>query len=307
MAGQIIKRGDKTWLVRVFTGRDGNGKRCYRNKTIKGKKKDAETYLSATLTQISTGTFVEPLKLTVGEYLDKWLTTAAKPHLRERTFDDYSAKLESYVRPRIGAQRLSDLRPLDVQALYSKMAERDLSPRTIRYTHAILSSALKQAVRWNMLPRNPCDAVDLPRLERKEMQALSPNEVTKFLSAAQDDEYGTLFAFAIATGMRPEEYLALKWSDVDLDSRTATVTRTIVWRKGGGWYFGEPKTTRSRRTSNALPGNHQNSGRGRSRSRLACGQHRSAQQGNNTTAAHLRSHATPARSRHRIRPHRKQT
>ena len=116
MAGQIIKRGDKTWLVRVFTGRDGNGKRCYRNKTIKGNKKDAETYLSATL-QISTGTFVEPLKLTVGEYLDKWLTTAAKPRLRERTFDDYSSKLETYVRFRIGAQRLSDLRPLDVQTL----------------------------------------------------------------------------------------------------------------------------------------------------------------------------------------------
>jgi integrase len=248
MAGQIIKRGDKTWLVRVFTGRDGNRKRHYRNKTIKGNKKDAEAYLSATLTQISTGTFVEPLKLTVGEYLDKWLTTAAKPRLREQTFDDYSAKLESYVRPRIAAQRLADLRPLDIQTLYSKMAERNLSPRTIRYTHAILSSALKQAVRWNMLPRNPCDAVELPRLERKEMQALSPNEVTKFLSAAQDDEYGTLFAFAIATGMRPEEYLALKWSDVDLDARIATVTRTIVWRKGGGWYFGEPKTTRSRRT-----------------------------------------------------------
>jgi integrase len=194
--------------VRVFTGRDGNGKRD-RNKTIKGNKKDAETYLNATLTQISTGTFVEPLKLTVGEYLEKWLTTAAKPRLRERTFDDYSAKLESYVRPRIGAQRLSDLRPLDVQALYSEMAERDLSPRTIRYTHAILSSALKQAVRWNMLPRNPCDAVELPRIERKEMQALSANEVTKFLCAAQDDEYGTLFAFAIATGMRPEEYLPL--------------------------------------------------------------------------------------------------
>jgi integrase len=248
MAGQIIKRGDKTWVVRIFTGRDANGKRSYMNKTIRGNKKDAETYLNTTLTEISTGTFVEPVKLTVGEFLDKWLAIAAKPRLRERTYDDYSAKLESYVRPRIGAQRLSDLRALDIQAMYSCMTERKLSARTIRYTHAILSSALKQAVRWNMLARNPCDAVELPRMERKEMHALSPNEVTKFLCAAQDGEHGTLFAFAIATGMRPEEYLALKWSDVDLDARTATVTRTIVWRKGGGWYFGEPKTTRSRRT-----------------------------------------------------------
>ncbi len=248
MAGQVIKRGDKTWVVRIFTGRDGKGKRRYLNKTVRGNKKEAETYLSTTLAQISTGTFVEPLKLTVGEYLDKWLATAAKARLRERTHDDYSAKLESYVRPRIGTQRLSDVRPLDVQGIYSAMADRKLSPRTIRYTHAILSSALKQAVRWNMLARNPCDAVELPRMERKEMQALSPNQVVNFLCAAKDDEYGALFAFAVATGMRPEEYLALKWSDLDFDGRTATVTRTLIWRKGGGWYFGEPKTTRSRRT-----------------------------------------------------------
>lgn len=85
-------------------------------------------------------------------------------------------------------------------------------------------------------------------MERKEMQALSPTDATTFLNAAQDDEHGTLFAFAIATGMRPEEYLALKWTDIDLEGRAATVSRTLVWRKGGGWYFGEPKTTRSRRT-----------------------------------------------------------
>ncbi len=71
---------------------------------------------------------------------------------------------------------------------------------------------------------------------------------SRFLSAACEDEYSALFAFAVATGMRPEEYLALKWSDLDLEARIATVTRTLVWRKGGGWYFGEPKTARSRRT-----------------------------------------------------------
>jgi len=248
MAGQIIKRGDNTWLVRIFTGRDAQGKRRYLNKTVRGTKKDANTYLSNTLAAMSTGAFVEPVKLTVDEYLNKWLELAAKPRLRERTLDDYSEKLNRYVRPVIGAQRLSDVRSLDVQAVYSTMADRSLSPRTIRYTHAILASAFKQAVRWNMLLRNPCDAVELPRLERKEMQALSPEEVARFLNAAAEDEHTALFALAVATGMRPEEYLALKWTDVDLEARTATVTRTLVWRKGGGWYYGEPKTTRSRRT-----------------------------------------------------------
>ena len=248
MAGQIIRRGENTWLVRIFTGRDARGKRRYVNKTIRGTKKEANAYLSGTLTAMSTGTFIEPVKLTVDEYLDKWLAIAAKPRLRERSFDDYSEKLARYVRPVIGLQKLSDVRSLEVQSIYTTMAGRRLSPRTIRYTHAILRSALKQAVKWNMLMRNPCEAVELPRMERKEMHALSPEEASRFLAAAVKDEYNALFAFAIATGMRPEEYLALKWSDVDVDARTAVVARTIVWRKGGGWQYGEPKTARSRRT-----------------------------------------------------------
>lgn len=248
MAGQIIKRGEKTWLVRVFMGRDATGKRRYTNKTIKGNKKDAETYLNSTLNKISTGNYVEPVKLTVNEYLDQWLATAAKVRLRERTHADYVEKLDRYMRPLIGNLRLPDVRPLDVQSVYTAMAGRKLSARTIRYTHAILHAAFRQAVRWNMLARNPCEAVELPRMERKEMQAFSPEEAGRFLSAADKDDHAALFAFALATGMRPEEYLALKWSDIDLVPRTATVARTLVWKKGGSWDFGEPKTLRSRRT-----------------------------------------------------------
>ena len=105
----------------------------------------------------------------------------------------------------IGSQKLADVRSLDVQSVYGAMAGRNLSPRTIRYTHAILGSAFKQALKWNMLQRNPCDGVELPRMERKEMQALSPQEVTRFLSAAAEDNHSALFGFAVATGMRPEE------------------------------------------------------------------------------------------------------
>ena len=128
------------------------------------------------------------------------------------------------------------------------LGEKELSARTVRMTHAVLSSAMKQAVRWHMLQRNPCEFVDLPRMARKEMQALSPEEASRFLEAAREDKLGIVLSFALATGMRPEEYLALKWSDLDIHAGTATVRRTLIWRKGGGWYFGEPKTSRSRRT-----------------------------------------------------------
>jgi integrase len=99
-----------------------------------------------------------------------------------------------------------------------------------------------------MLARNPCEAVELPRMARREMQAFSPEEATRFLTAAAEDAHVTVFAFALSTGMRPEEYLALKWSDLDLLKGAAMVQRTLIWRKGGEWYYGEPKTARSRRT-----------------------------------------------------------
>lgn len=80
------------------------------------------------------------------------------------------------------------------------------------------------------------------------MQALSPEEVKHFLDAAQQDRFGVLFTFALVTGMRPEEYLGLQWKDINFENSSVMVRRTVLWRKGGGWYFDEPKTSRSRRT-----------------------------------------------------------
>ena len=247
MAGQIIKRGDRTWIVRIFMGRDVKGKRHYVNHTIHGTKKDAETYRNAAVRDKDLGVFVEPAAITINEYLDQWLETAARPRLRENTFASYEDFLRIYIRPALGGKKLSDVRPLDLQELYSRMQERGLSARTIRYAHTILSSALAQAVKWKMTALNPAMLVELPRSSRKEMAALSPEDAGRFLAAATEDHLGVLFAFALATGLRPSEFMALQWRDVDLEKGIITVCRTLVRRKGGGWYYGEPKTSRSRR------------------------------------------------------------
>jgi integrase len=249
MAGQIIKRGNKTWLVRIFKGRNGKGVRQYLNKTVRGTKKDAETYLSKTLTEIHGGTFVEIARETLDEYLDKWLESAARARVSERTYSEYEALLRRYVRGPLGNMKLGALRPLDIQRVYSEMQERGLSARVVRYTHAVLSSSLKQAVNWGMLARNPAGLVQLPKQTRKEMRALSSVEASSFLAALVGDRYSTLFALALTTGMRPEEYFGLQWKDVDFTEGIVIVQRALVWRtKGGGWYYGEPKTSRSRRT-----------------------------------------------------------
>lgn len=248
MSGQLVKRGENTWYIRIFLGRDAKGKRKYFNKTIHGTKKDAQKFLTAKTREKDLGIFVEPASMPLNEYLDKWLMESVKTRLREATFDSYSFHLKRYVREKLGNCKLSEIKPFDIQKLYNQLTENGYSPRTVRYVHSILTSAFSQAVKWQMLIVNPCNIVDLPRQQKSEMKAFSPEQAKRFLEAAKVDKHGLVFAFALASGMRPEEYLALKWSDIDFEKHTATVQRVLIWRKGGGWYFTEPKTAKSRRT-----------------------------------------------------------
>jgi len=247
MAGQIIKRSDNTYTVRVFQGRDG-GKRVYLNYTVHGTKKDAERKLTALLHDKDMGALVEPTRMSVNEYLDHWLTTMAPPTLRESTYRQYVAYLKRYVRPKLGSRRVAGLDPLALQELYAGMQARGLSPRTVRYTHEIVRTALLQAVKWRMLPQSPTAGVRLPQHRRVEIRALTPDEAHAFVTAAEADKHGTLFALALATGMRPGEYLGLRWGDVDLKAGTVRVVRALDTKPGPSWpRFTEPKTPHSRR------------------------------------------------------------
>lgn len=245
----VVKRGKDTWQVRIFLGRDKAGKTRFFNETVKGRRKDAESLERKKKQELEVGVCIEHSKISVNEYLDKWLELAAKPRLRARTYNDYESYLDRYVRPLLGSRRLSTIVPLDIQRVYTSLGNRNLTARTIRYTHAILASAFKQAVKWQILFTNPTAMVELPKLVRREMSVLTEEECSKFLTQARSDRWYLIFSLAIATGMRPEEYLGLQWRDVDLVKGTITIQRALVWsRKGGGWTFEEPKTSKSRRT-----------------------------------------------------------
>lgn len=256
MAGQMIQRGD-SWLLRVFVGRDENGKRRYVSKTVKGGKKEVEKVLRDFLRENDQGTLAKaPANLTLGAYLDQWLETAARPKLRPKTFADYQALLARYVRPKFGAKKLTALTALDVQRLYNEMHAAGLSSRTIRYTHAVLRAALNKAVKARLLAHNPVTVVDLPRQERKEMQVLTLDQIEEFRAVAEDadPDGAALYEFLVATGTRPSEALAVQWADLDLAAGTVTIQRSVTWLKGGQWSFQEPKTTKSRRLIPLPPG-----------------------------------------------------
>jgi integrase len=245
--GQIVPRGDGRWLVRVFLGRDcATRKRIYYNRTIRGSLRQAQAHLTKKLHERDLRRGVEAVQVTLDEFLDHWLKTAAKPRIREKTYRDYEAMLHRYIRPHIGAKKLAILSPLDIQNSYQRMLEDGLSSRTVRYVHSVLRCALNQAVRWQQLMLAPTSGVVLPRERSREMCVLSTQQARSFLRAAITSEHGIVFAIALTTGMRPSEYLALRWQDFDWEHGTVSVVRSLHrYRKQ--WVFEDTKRARSRR------------------------------------------------------------
>jgi len=245
--GQIIARGDRRWLIRVYLGRDHEtNKRKYHNRTIHGPMREAQAYLTRKLHERDLGRDLEGAKITVNEYLDRWLETAVKPRVREKTWQDYRGMLQRYIRPALGERVLAAIRPLDLSATYQQMIERSLSARTVRYTHAVLRSAMRQALQWRLLLENPADGVRVPQQRRNEMRALTLEQARSLLDVALSTPHGPVFAVALTTGMRPSEYLGLKWQDIDWSRQTVSVVRSIR-RLNGRWCFSDTKRSRSRR------------------------------------------------------------
>lgn len=183
--------------------------------------------------------------ITVGEYLERWLNDSAKGSVRASTHVSYEGQLRRYVVPVLGNVKLKKLTAAHVQGLYRSMQDSGLSPRTVRYAHAVLRRALKQAMRWGMIPRNPCDDADPPKAGRDEMKPLDREQARQLISVARSDgdRLEALWLLALHTGMRPGELLGLKWEDVDLEARTLLVRRTLSPQG----VFAAPKTARSRR------------------------------------------------------------
>jgi integrase len=152
--------------------------------------------------------------------------------------------------------KLKNLKALHLQGLYRERLDAGLSGATVQKAHHVLHKALAQAVRWDLLPRNPADAVKAPRPSPKEMRPLSAPEVDRLLEAARSDRLEALYVLAVCTDMRVGELLGLEWADIVLDGSPATVhiRRTLTRIDNGRRLaLGEPKTKTSRRTVRRTP------------------------------------------------------
>ncbi|MBT9584667.1 site-specific integrase [bacterium] len=224
------------------------------NKTVHGTRKEAQSYLNGVLRDQDLGRFVEPTKLQLEAFLDRWLEEVAKPKLREVTYDHYSDLVRLYVRGRpIGRKLLSELTPFVIQEYYAELRKQNLGIPSLKKFHVVISSSLDQAIRWGLLQHNPAKSVEVPRLrgklrEEKLRVIGDQDQAQKFLQAALEEPNGLVFILALSAGLRPGEYLALTWSDLDLDQERLVVQRSLFRMRKGGWRFEPPKTKGSHRT-----------------------------------------------------------
>ena len=252
--GSIIERSPGRWQVCVELGLDpSSGRRRRQRFTIQGARRDAQQALRKGLQQRDSGLGLSPDKITVGEWLTRWLERhQAEGHIGPRTVDRYRGIIRCHLIPALGRLRLQGLRSDDIAEakarwLEGSAAQQALSGGTIHKHLVVLRQALDEAVKARIIERNPCDVVSAPSVKaRAERRALTEEEIPALLAAAQGSRYDTPIRFTLATGLRQGELLGLRWEDVDFDAGLINVRQSLGY-VGGASFFAPPKSERSRR------------------------------------------------------------
>lgn len=235
--GQMIPRGDRKWLLRVYIGRNAIGKRQYQSKMFEGSTSQASQALTKMLREDDTGTLVRPGKMTLLAYLQQWYAT--KVQISRSTLAGYKAHMKLYIIPTLGHLNLQEITPAVVQSTYNGLSEREMSPRVIEYSHTVLHQALAKAVKLGFLMRNPTEETERPAKTRREFTILSPQQMVTLLTSEKNRPLCTLWVLLLNTGLRPGEALALRWSDLEGD--TLHVQRVLAKCPQGGFEVIEQK------------------------------------------------------------------
>lgn len=249
----IKKVGENRWQVRVFLGRK-NGKMKRHTKVFHGTKRDAETYARNKETARDLGEFdVEIEKITLRKWLKKWLLSK-KDSVEDQTFLSYEGVITTHLEKSDFADlTLDKIKPIHIQALYDQLAETH-SPRSIELINTVLSAAMERAAALEYITRNPCKLTSRPVKKRKPFKVFNVEDARQFLSAAACHKYHVLWVVALTLGLRPEEYQALQWTDVDLKNGTLKVERAYYENQSEKtWKFKPLKTAASRRTLKLSP------------------------------------------------------
>src|SRR5271168_70972 len=255
MPGSMRQRGENSWNLRIYAGRDAlTGRKISVERTVRGNKREASKVLAAMVAEVDRRPAASAGKGTVAELCREWLDHAT-PSFSPKTVETTRMYIEDPIVPLIGSIRVAKLTPSDLDRSYRQLLDVGRSrgpyaPATIRRVHGIIRRALTQGVRWGWITHNPAIDASPPRVPMKELKPPDPGQVVKLFRLAQesDPELATFIMLAASSGARRGELLALRWSDIDLDRGTLSIERGIV-RVGDRLVEQGTKTHQSRRIS----------------------------------------------------------
>ncbi len=251
-AGTIRRRKNGKWEGRYTLGRDpGTGKQI--QKSVYG---DTQAEVLKKLRQVNAdidkGIYTEPVKLTVGAWMDIWIRDylgSVKPF----TVRSYSDHVKNHIKPCLGAVSLQKLTAHEIQNFYNEKLKSGLSPKTIKNLHGVLHSSLKQAVLTGYLRSNPTEACKLPRIEKKEISIMSEEELGAFLQEIKGHKFENLYFTTLFTGMRQGEIMGLTWDCVDFENGVILINKQLQKEKkiGGEYILAPLKNDKSRKVTPA--------------------------------------------------------
>ena len=251
--GTIRKRSDGRWEARIIVGHKNDGTPMYKSafaKTQKSALKQPhqliDLYRDVDLT--------EDCRMTLGEWLDKWLDEYMIFTIRESTLDSYRAMVKNQVKPFIGGKQIASLTTADMQKFYNKIKKegrvrehpihgKTLADSMVRGVHMMLHEALDTAVKERLIAKNPTNGTTVPKCNYPEKQILGDSQLDTFLEAIKGEEYWDAFFYVeVMTGLRRGEICGLKWQDINFEANKLQVKRSVSVKEGGGVSIGETKT-----------------------------------------------------------------
>ena len=251
--GTIRKRSDGRWEARIIVGHKNDGSPMYKSAFTKTQK-SALKQLHQLIDLYRDVDLTEDSRMTLGEWLDKWLDEYMIFTIRESTLDSYRAMVKNQVKPFIGGKQISSLTTADMQKFYNKIKKegrvrehpihgKTLADSMVRGVHMMLHEALDTAVKERLIAKNPTNGTTVPKCNYPEKQILGDNQLETFLEAIKGHEYWCDFFYVeVMTGLRRGEICGLKWQDINFEENKLQVKRSVSVKKGGGVSIGETKT-----------------------------------------------------------------
>ena len=251
MRGHIRERSPGHWAI-VIDVKDQAGSRKRRWHSFKGTKREAQVECARLISEAQQGGAIDPSRLTLAEFLDRfdhdWIATHVTPLTAER----YRHAL-AHIRRHLGQRPLQKLQPSDLAQLYAGLHRDGLAPRTIKLIHRVVHRSLAQAKLWGLVRDNAAELAKPPRAPDQETKMLQPDQAAALVERLRGGPLYMVALLGLATGMRRNEMLGLRWCDVDLGAGRIKIEQSLEQTTTHGIRVKSPKTKSGRRTI-SLPG-----------------------------------------------------